>query len=142
MKWKGKRSTLKNQPGNHRVKRHLKNMIVFLQINENIGPLTVFKDQMDSLRDNDIFCDVELFDSGSDTQRKMVYKNRVKQKLGDFDDKSQSDDSVDDQSKDDESTDDDFEDYDLEKTIYPNTCSTITPSTVMIFFILICKLFV
>lgn len=66
---------------NRREKRASdKNVIVFLQVNENIGPLSIFKSQLDSLRGNRLFCDVDLLENDGG-EKVVVYGNRIQKKF-------------------------------------------------------------
>lgn len=76
------------QNGSRRQKRIVhKNLIAFLQIVENIGPITVVKDDLDMLKDDQLFCTIELMEnseSGAESERKTVYRNHIQKKLEEF----------------------------------------------------------
>lgn len=82
---KHKIQELKRHP--FRVKRAAgRNLIVFLQINENIGPLSIYKEQLDSLKSTYLYCDVDLFEDSQDGEDKInVYGNRIQKEIGEFD---------------------------------------------------------
>ena len=64
-----------------------KNLIAFLQIIENIGPITVAKDDLDMLKDDQLFCNIELLEnseSGAEGGTKTVYRNHIQKKLEEF----------------------------------------------------------
>lgn len=66
-----------------------KNLVAFLQIIEKIGPIVVAKDDLDMLKDDELFCTIELHENSAGESegseiKKTVYRNHIQKKLGEF----------------------------------------------------------
>ena len=124
--------TQEAQNGRRREKRLVhKNLIAFLQIIENIGPITVVKDDLDMLKDDQLFCTIELMEnseSGAETETKRVYRNHIQKKLEEFSGSAGNDDYQLDGEKDSSSS---TKTHDL---YFSNFFFSITTALILVFF--------
>jgi hypothetical protein len=71
----------------NQLRRVKRNVVVFLQVNENIGPLSIVKSQVSGMVKNRVFCDLNLFEIKSDAEKNvqnrnnLVHSTRVEQKI-------------------------------------------------------------